>query len=1002
MSDNNEKEKPKAITYIKNEKYSFNIIKIIPHSPTDIEKVGITIHKKTLEINTLNNDCIDLFLNINSNSKLIESCANIGFINLYGIVCFLFVSNNDIKEKVKIALPNNKPSYKIYRIDNIHCFPISYYIPPKLKKFVKGEYEKIRKFFVGEQLFFTNSPYRYDFDISNQLKVFEDNNYKYKLFEKYRYNEDFSLKINDNFLTPIVKGFYKHISYNSVFNDKDYVNVSIRYNINGKNKYLIEIEMFITPNSNQKYFQNTFYAYFNESSDKISYLKSIIDKWNNNNNDNNNKNPFKKEGIIINYCCNKKEENKNNEFIEEINKLKNFNIININHSKIEYIENSLNVNIEALRSVGYNYKFNNIDYNSQNKLLIIVGNDYDFLFSILKVVAYKMYSIFLIDRGIQKNIINNAKEEIIKRFKKFEKKIKNLKSKFPHRLNVEFIKDINGLIDNFKYDENKDIKASFNFHFNNKDFIMVDSDKKDNKDFVIVDTLVDHNNNNNDNEKDKNIEEKNKIEEDNNINENCNMEEYNNNEINNNIEENINKLYENNNIDYNINEKDHNLIIDNINEINKNDQDENKEIINNNIINPDIINKNYKITIFIGTFNVNALESDLIKKTNLDLFLFPEKIKNYFSPENIPTFYCIGLEETIELNPKNVLIKPKNKAELWEERISEELQKKFNYFLLCKEQLVGVLLLFFVKSTEVKYISNIHIEKLKSGFMGCGNKGCCFFDFKYKNYSYGFCSCHLPAGQNKKNYLDRKEVFRQILDFNVNKNSEFYQNDFFFIFGDLNFRTQKLGLVDLQNHIKIITGESKYYKDGKKKKNYRFSLDFPKINKNKDKDKDKENHKEKKRRNNTKSGSFSDIQILDNIENDKNLETNQTIKKDKEINYDNYNSNKGNEIKQCNMDENTFIQYFLKDFLKDEELKKLKEQELLKYNIDEAEITFPPTYKYVKGTNFYNINKRVPSWTDRIIYKNSEEITPIFYDRIYINFSDHKPIVGLFGINVEE
>ena len=996
MSDNNEKEKPKSITYIKNEKYSFNIIKIISHSPTNIEKIGITIHKKTLEINILNKDCIDLFLNTNSNSKFVESYANIGFINLYGIVCFIYVLNNDIKEKGKITLSNNKPPYKIYRIDNIRFFVVSYYIPPKLKKFVKGELEKIRKFFVEEQLFFTNCPYRYDFDMSNQLKVFEDNNYKYKLYEIFRYNEDFSLKINDNFLTPIVKGFYKHISYNNVFNDKDCVNVSIRYNITGKNKYLIEVEMFITPNTNQKYFQNTFYAYFNESNDKILHLKDILDKWNNNNST-----PFKKGGVIINYCCNKKEEKKNNEFIEEIQKLKVFNLVNINHSKIEDIENILNLNIETLKSVGYNYKYNNIDYNSQNKLLIIIGNDYDLLFSFLKVVAFKMYGIFLIDRGIQKNIINNAKEEIFKRFKKFEKKIKHLKNKFPHRLNVEFIKNESELKDNFKYDENKDIKASFNFHINNKDFIMVDSEKNDNKDFVIVDTLANLHNNN-DNEKEKKIEDKTNNEEDNNINDNCIIEEYNN-EINNNIEENYTNSYENKNLDDNINENHHNLINDDINENKNNNNDINKEIINNDIINPDIINKKFKITIFIGTFNVNALESDLIKKINLDLFLFPEKIKNYFSPENIPTFYCIGLEETIELNPKNVLIKPKNKAELWEERISEELKKKFNYFLLCKEQLVGVLLLFFVKATELQYISNIHIEKLKSGFMGCGNKGCCFFDFNYKKYSYGFCSCHLPAGQNKKNYLDRKEVFRQILDFNVNKNiNEFYKNDFFFIFGDLNFRTQKIGLIDLQNHIKIIMGESKYNKDGKKKKNFRFSLEFTKKHKNKDKDKDKEIHKDKNRRKNTKSDNLSDIQIPDNIENDKNIESNKNIKKEKEINYDNFNSNKVNEIKQCNMDENTFIQYFFKDFLKDEELKKLKEQELLKYNLDEAEITFPPTYKYVKGTNFYNINKRVPSWTDRIIYKNGEEITPIFYDRIYINFSDHKPLVGLFGINVEE
>ena len=63
MSENNEKLKPR--TYIKNGKYFFNIIKIIPHSQTNNEKIGITIYKKTLEINILNRDSIDLILNTN-------------------------------------------------------------------------------------------------------------------------------------------------------------------------------------------------------------------------------------------------------------------------------------------------------------------------------------------------------------------------------------------------------------------------------------------------------------------------------------------------------------------------------------------------------------------------------------------------------------------------------------------------------------------------------------------------------------------------------------------------------------------------------------------------------------------------------------------------------------------------------------------------------------------------------------------------------------------------
>ena len=98
------------------------------------------------------------------------------------------------------------------------------------------------------------------------------------------------------------------------------------------------------------------------------------------------------------------------------------------------------------------------------------------------------------------------------------------------------------------------------------------------------------------------------------------------------------------------------------------------------------------------------------------------------------------------------------------------------------------------------------------------------------------------------------------------------------------------------------------------------------------------------------------------------------------------------------MDENTFTQYYFEEFLGGEELKNFNKTELAQFNIEEGEIKFPPTYKYKKNTNFYNISKRVPSWTDRILYKNNENITSLYYDRVNLTLSDHKPIVGFFEI----
>ena len=782
------------------------------------------------------------------------------------------------------------------------------------------------------------------------MNIFQDNFFKYKLIEKYQYNQDYYPKICETIITPLVKGFFKRISYNNLFNEKDHVNVAIRYKICGHNKYLIEVEMFIISNNNQKIFENLFYVYFNESNDKIDLLTNVIDNWNNiislikKKNSN-----IKSEGLMINLHSNilddKNEEIKNNIFQEKLKNLTNFEFINLKNAKDSILEKELyNNNIDKLKSIGYNYKYNNIDYNSQNKLLILTGNDFDNLFSLIKIVAYLLYGIYLKSRGFQQSVIDNAKEEISKYFKHFEKKILKQNTQFTKKPNINIVENL----EEFK----NSIESEKNDIVNND--LMCTENKNDEK-VVLVDPLdiIDNIDKINIDEEKKNIES-------------C---------------ENKEDIY------YIDEDNSKNINIDKIiNDINK----------PQNVVNVIKDNNNSKsITLFLGTFNVNALDSDLIKTTNLAPFLFPEKLKEYFAQSNYPTFYAIGLEETIELNPKNILISPKNKVEIWEERISQELQEKYNYFLYNKDQLVGVLFLFFVKPSEIKYMNNKHMEKLKSGFMGCGNKGCCFLDFEYKGASYGFCSAHLPAGQKQKNFNDRKEVFRDILDFKVNGNEyEFYKNDFFFIFGDLNFRSQKIGLINLQNHIKIILGDSKFNQEGyKKKKNFRFSLDFY-INKNKEKPKKKKMDRicsENVFAN--KSKNIKTERSRNSYEKDKNKNKSKDKAKD---DFDN------NEVKEDAMDENIFLQYFFKDFLEEEELKNLKEKELFIYDVDEGEISFPPTYKYVKGTSFYNLSKRVPSWTDRILFKKGGKIRNILYDRVNIHFSDHKPIIALFEIDIHE
>ena len=91
---------------IKNDKYSLIIIHLIDTNKKKYK--GITIYKKTLEINELNEDNINTALI--RKDKLMYSYANLGLIEISGIKCFIYCSEKDVKEVGIIS------SIKIYQI----------------------------------------------------------------------------------------------------------------------------------------------------------------------------------------------------------------------------------------------------------------------------------------------------------------------------------------------------------------------------------------------------------------------------------------------------------------------------------------------------------------------------------------------------------------------------------------------------------------------------------------------------------------------------------------------------------------------------------------------------------------------------------------------------------------------------------------------------------------------------------------------------------------------
>ncbi len=69
----------------------------------------------------------------------------------------------------------------------------------------------------------------------------------------------------------------------------------------------------------------------------------------------------------------------------------------------------------------------------------------------------------------------------------------------------------------------------------------------------------------------------------------------------------------------------------------------------------------------------------------------------------------------------------------------------------------------------------------------------------------------------------------------------------------------------------------------------------------------------------------------------------------------------------------------------------------------EGKITFQPTYKFDAGTQLYDTSekKRVPSYTDRIFWRDTPHVKQEYYasNMEYLS-SDHKPVVGGFTVGV--
>lgn len=895
---------------IKEDKYSIIIIYLVDSN--NKMKKGITIFKKTLEINELNEDNINMVLN--KKEKLIFSFANLGLSEISGIKCFIYCSERDVKE---VGIISFTKIYKILNLRYLILEDLDIDTTDRLKIFFR-EHAKSE---VNKGLFFAQDKYNMDksFDIffhrlyemnKNVCHINPKINFCYN-YDNISYIEKFGF---NDFTTHIICGYFMQNIVSTLKKEEFITNIivkekEIHEDHFVKNNDIKEFEIILCPNNNiflNQIFHFIFYAFLGFYFDAKTVIYNILLK---------DQSPKRiNNGAIIIVDIDNDLDKTYAQNYENIKKVIEEEMAKIlgNNNKVLVIENKKDIgkiiknNEKLFSEIKYNYEFKDIDciLEFQEKQLLIISDNYENILLIIENILYYLKYNFLDDNNELKPKIKTSIQEMLNSLKKFSK-LKDSKLLKGMKFKIEAV----------------------NEEYLNMKRINIEKLKKN---------------------KQLELKEKNSKKEESTI-------------TNNNIK--INEIKEE--------EKIKNAINDKINSENISSSQK-------------LIEEKEKFNIYIVTFNTSNYDFLNTKEelTLLNDILFPKETIDLYKDKDPPTFFVIGLQEIVKLNTSNIIFDSnKSSSFLWESKITQLLLSNYNYTLQFRENMVGILLLIFVKSSEAKNIKNMRKSLIKAGFMNTlGNKGYIIYEFKYKNKTFSFGSGHLTAGENEKNYKNRTNLLINILNHKSDKNLRLFENDFYFLFGDMNFRV-KVDKKDFFEEVEKIknTNVAKRVSDDS------YLIQIKPIQ-DIDEEVNKNLQLKKYKRRCSNSLNKYDINKIRSI---------QAFKK-KEIKTTN------DDFKlflQRNLDEKKYKFYFFKEHLENDELNGFRSN-LSTFNTKENKIRFLPTYKYIKGYNYYDLVKRVPAWTDRILYKNSDNVKCLKYNSINIKISDHKPVFGFFEINI--
>ncbi len=190
--------------------------------------------------------------------------------------------------------------------------------------------------------------------------------------------------------------------------------------------------------------------------------------------------------------------------------------------------------------------------------------------------------------------------------------------------------------------------------------------------------------------------------------------------------------------------------------------------------------------IMVSTWNVNGQEPS---SEDITPWLLP----NVSATSPAPDVYVIGFQEIVDLTAQNVLyVTDQTNSFAWERHIQRVVTERTadGYVLLKTRQLVGVLLMVYVRKALVGDVRSLGVNMVKLGYGGMtGNKGAIGVRLELGGTSLCFVCAHLAAGQ--KNVEERNQNWNDAqttLKFGRRNQWSVDSHDVSFWLGDFNYR----------------------------------------------------------------------------------------------------------------------------------------------------------------------------------------------------------------------